>query len=110
MYIFAWGPDWNDPVLQELYIALTTETHFSWINVTSINDILGSLAFNSNQTALIQGIARIYNITYSLAPYIWIPNFGNYVLVQPYLQGFVYSPYVTPFGDYWYNTLYYSSR
>lgn len=106
----GWGPDWNDPILQELEEVITPElmSGFTWLNLTSINDILASLTFNNNQTQLLQGIAQIYNITYSLAPDIWIPNYANYALVQPYVQGLVYSPYTTIYGEYWYNTLYYS--
>jgi peptide/nickel transport system substrate-binding protein len=105
----GWGPDWNDPVLQELYEVVTPEIEFTWMNNTQINDILASLTFNNNQTQLVQGIAQIYNITYTLAPDIWEPNYANYMLLQPYVHGLVYSPYTTIYGQYWYNTLYYSS-
>ena len=105
----GWGPDWNDPILQELYEVVTPEIYFTWMNLTSINDILASLTFNTNQTQIVQGIAQIYNITYNYAPDIWIPNYDNYLLVQPYIHGMVYSPYTTIFGQFWYNTLYYGS-
>jgi peptide/nickel transport system substrate-binding protein len=105
----GWGPDWNDPILQELDEVLTPELEsgFSWMNNTQINTDLANLTFDNNQTQLLQGIAQIYNITYSLAPDIWIPNYDNYLLMQPYVHGLVYSPYTTIYGDYWYNTLSY---
>jgi peptide/nickel transport system substrate-binding protein len=105
----GWGPDWNDPILQELEEVITPELNsgFSWMNNTQINHILAELTFNNNQTQLVQGIAQIYNITYSLAPSIWIPNYDNYLLMEPYVHGLVYSPYTTIYGQYWYNTLSY---
>jgi len=105
----GWGPDWNDPILQELDEVLTPELGigFTWLNNTQINNILAELTFNNNQTQLTQGIAQIYNITYSLAPDIWLPNYDNYLLMEPYVHGLVYSPYTTIYGDYWYNTLSY---
>jgi peptide/nickel transport system substrate-binding protein len=107
----GWGPDWNDPILQELDEVLTPElmSGFTWLNDTQINNILAELTFNTNQTQLIQGVAQIYNITYSLAPDIWIPNYDNYMMMQPYIHGLVYSPYTTILGQFWYNTLYYTT-
>lgn len=104
----GWGPDWNDPILQEIIDVLTPIVVNTWMNLTSVNQIINSLAYSTNQTARIQGIAQIYNITYNYAPIIWLPNFENYILKQPYVQGLIYSPYTTEFGQYWYNTIYYS--
>jgi len=107
----GWGPDWNDPILSELFAVLTPVLNagFTWMNNTQINHLVNTLAFTTNQTARLQGVAEMYNITYSLAPDIWIPNYDNYALVQPYVHGLVYSAYTTIYGQYWYNTLYYSS-
>ncbi len=104
----GWGPDWNDPILQEINDVLTPIVVNTWMNLTSVNTIINSLAYSTNMTARIQGIAQIYNITYGYAPIIWLPNPANYILKQPYVQGLIYSPYTTEFGQYWFNTLYYS--
>ena len=79
------------------------------MNVTEVNQLINSLIFDTNQTTYIQGITQLYNFTYNYAPAIWLPNPDNYVLLQPYVQGMVYSPYTTTAGQYWFNTLYYSS-
>lgn len=104
----GWGPDWNDPILQEILDVLTPIVVNTWMNLTSVNNIINSLAYSTNQTARIQGIAQIYNITYNYAPIIWLPNYDNYILKQPYVQGLIYSPYTTESGQYWYNTMYYT--
>jgi len=105
-----WGPDWPDPVFQQLEAMLTPfPSNFSFMNVTEVNQLINSLIFDTNQTTYIQGITQLYNFTYNYAPAIWLPNPDNYVLLQPYVQGMVYSPYTTTAGQYWFNTLYYSS-
>ena len=104
----GWGPDFPDPILQQMFELLTPEIPIvSLMNDTQANQILNSLVYETNQTTYIRGIAQLYNITYNYAPFIWLPNYENYVLLQPYVHGMVYSPYTTPFGMYWYNTLYY---
>jgi len=104
----GWGPDFPDPVLQQMDELLTPEIPIvSLMNDTQATQLLNSLTFETNQTKYIQGIAQLYNITYNYAPFIWLPNYDNYALVQPYVHGMDYSPYTTPFGVYWYNTLYY---
>jgi ABC-type transport system substrate-binding protein len=110
MFYGGWGPDFPDPILQQMYELLTPSIPVvSLMNDTQATQILNSLTFETNQTTYIHGIAQLYNITYNYAPFIWLPNYENYVLLQPYVHGMVYSPYTTPFGMYWYNTLYYSS-
>ncbi len=104
-----WGPDWPDPVFQQMYPMLTPYPDVSVMNVTEVNQLLNSLIFETNPTTYMHGIAQLYNITYNYAPYIWLPNYDNYVLLQPYVHGMVYSPYTTVAGQYWFNTLYYSS-
>ena len=104
----GWGPDFPDPILQQMFELLTPEIPIvSLMNDTQATQILNSLVYETNQTTYIRGIAQLYNITYNYAPFIWLPNYENYVLLQPYVHGMVYSPYTTPFGMYWYNTLYY---
>jgi ABC-type transport system substrate-binding protein len=106
----GWGPDWPDPVFQQMMPLLTLfAAPTSLMNVTEVNQLSNSLIFDTNQTTYIQGIAQLYNMSYNYAPFIWLPNYDNYVLKQPYVQGMIYSPYVTPYGEYWFNTLYYSS-
>ncbi|MGA2626534.1 MAG: ABC transporter substrate-binding protein [Candidatus Bathyarchaeia archaeon] len=110
MFYGGWGPDFPDPILQQMYELLTPSIPVvSLMNDTQATQILNSLTFETNQTTYIHGIAQLYNITYNYAPFIWLPNYDNYVLLQPYVHGMVYSPYTTPFGMYWYNTLYYGS-
>jgi len=105
-----WGPDWPDPVFQEMMAMLTPfPANFSFMNVTEVNQLINSLIFDTNQTTYVQGIAQLYNFTYNYAPSIWLPNPDNYVLLQPYVHGMVYSPYTTTPGEYWFNTLYYGS-
>jgi len=105
----GWGADWPDPVLGMLYDVLTPISLETWMNLPQVSNLITSLAYQTNQTTYIQGIAELYNITYNYAPDIWLPTWDNYFLVQPYLHGLVYSPYSSPSGMYWYNTMYYST-
>ncbi|HMK83525.1 MAG TPA: ABC transporter substrate-binding protein, partial [Candidatus Bathyarchaeia archaeon] len=109
--IYTWfGPDWPDPVFQEMGALLTYfPDDWSFMNVTYVNQLINSLIFETNQTTYMQGIAQLYNFTYNYAPDIWLPNPDTYVLLQPYVHGMIYSPYTTTSGEYWFNTLYYSS-
>jgi len=110
MLFGGWGPDFPDPILQMMYELLTPNVPpTSFVNDTQATQIMNSLIFQTNQTTYIHGIAQLYNITYNLAPFIWLPNYDNYALVQPYVHGMVESPYTTTLGMYWYNTLYYGS-
>ncbi len=109
MQVDCWGPDWPDPVLQQMYdlmtpIALKT----NWMNLTNVNNLLASLVYDTNQTSYLQGIEQGYQIDYNEASMAWLPVSDLYLLVQPYVHGLVFSPYVTVSGQYWYNTLYYS--
>ena len=105
----GWGPSAPDPVLGELVPMLTPIDLETWMNLTQVNNLLNSLAYQTNETTYMQGIAELYNITYNYAPYIWLPTYDNYFLVQPYVHGIIYSPYFTPTGQYWFNTIYYSN-
>lgn len=106
----GWGPDWPDPVLCQIYPLLTpNNAPTSLMNVTQASQLINSLVFQTDQTKYIQGIAQLYNITYNYAPFIWLPNYDNYVLLQPYVHGMVYSPFTTVLGQFYYNTFYYSS-
>jgi len=105
----GWGPSAPDPVLGEMVPMLTPIDLETWMNLTQVNNLLNSLVYQTNQTAYMQGIGELYSITYNYAPYIWLPTYDNYFLVQPYVHGMVYSPYFTPTGQYWFNTMYYGS-
>lgn len=110
MQVDCWGPDWPDPVLQQMYdlmtpIALKT----NWMNTTVVNNLLASLVYDTNQTSYMQGIIEGYQLDYNYASMAWLPDPDLYLLVQPYVHGMVFSPYVTVSGQYWYNTLYYGS-
>ena len=104
----GWGPTWPDPVLGEMFDILTPVILETYMNLTQVNQLISSLVYQTNQTTYMQGIAELYNLTYNYVPYLWLPTYDNYFLVQPYLHGVVYSPYFTPTGMYWYNLMYYS--
>src|SRR5579875_1175596 len=102
----AWVPDWVDPVLQLVAPAVTTSSYLpAWVNLSSINQIMGVLPFTTNQTQRVELMSEVYNITYNYAPYVWLPDPYEYYFVQPYVHGLVGDPL---FG-YWYNTLYYAN-
>jgi peptide/nickel transport system substrate-binding protein len=105
MTFLGWYPDWPDPVFQ-LMLPAATSTSFlpGWLNNATINNILATLPFDTNQTSYIQGIAQVYQMMYQLAPYDWFPNPAVYFFVQPYLHGFTWNGYV----GYYYNMMYYS--
>ncbi|MEM0272824.1 MAG: ABC transporter substrate-binding protein, partial [Thermoprotei archaeon] len=101
---YQWYPDWPDPFLQMLAPALTTTSYLpAWVNLTTINNILQVLPFLTNTTEQIQLTAKLYNITYNYAPYVWMPDPDNTLFIQPYLHGFVFNLYVY----FWYNTISY---
>jgi len=105
-----WGPDWVDPVFQQMYPLMTwLPAECVYMNVTQINNLVTSIMFDQNQTTYMQGIAQLYSLDYNYAPMIWLPNADAYVLKQPYVQGMVYSSLSTVGGMYWFNTLYYGS-
>jgi peptide/nickel transport system substrate-binding protein len=105
MTFLGWYPDWPDPVFQ-LMLPAATSTSFlpGWLNNATINNILATLPFTTNQTAYIAGITQVYAMMYQLAPYAWFPNPANYFFVQPYLHGFTWNGFV----GYYYNMMYYS--
>lgn len=106
MLIENWFPDWNDPVFQLLDPAATTSSFLqAWFNNATVNQIMTSLPFVTNQTLQLQGVAKVYQMLYQQAPYAWLPNPVVYVFTQPYLHGFQWNA----FAGYWYNTLYYST-
>ena len=106
----SWGPDWPDPVLQQIY-QLTTNVvdQPSWMNDSQVSTILNTLWYNTNSTQYINGIAQVYNDTYWYAPDIWLPAYDLYIFMQPYIHGFTYNLAVTPSVAYWYNMLYYGN-
>ena len=105
MTFLGWFPDWPDPVFQQMLPAATTTSFLpAWLNNATINNILATLPFVTNQTAYINGIKEVYAMMYQLAPYAWFPNAANYFFIQPYVQGFTWNGY----AGYYYNMMYYS--
>ena len=69
MFYGGWGPDFPDPILQQMDELLTPSIPVvSFMNDTQATQILNSLMFETNQTTYIHGIAQLYNITYNYAP------------------------------------------
>ena len=105
MTFLGWYPDWPDPVFQEMLPAATSTSFLpGWLNNATINSILATLPFTTNQTAYINGIKQVYAMMYQQAPYAWFPNPDNYFFLQPYLHGFTWNGFV----GYYYNMMYYS--
>ena len=114
-----WGPDWPDPVNQEImyidefnppgsYISASSVNQYNQINYTYVTQLINSLYLETNETKFVQGVAQLYQITYNYAPAIWMPAPDLTILLQPYVKGFIFSPYTTIAGQYWYNAMYYS--
>ncbi|MBB5254525.1 ABC transporter substrate-binding protein [Sulfurisphaera ohwakuensis] len=110
MVDLGWFPDWPDPVFQQLMPLTDVQFggisgNLAWVNISTLQQIYQTLPFITNQTEQIQLVAKVYQIIYNEAPYAWLPFPDTYYLVQPYVQGFVYNPYV----GYFYNMMYYST-
>jgi peptide/nickel transport system substrate-binding protein len=100
----GWIPDWPDPILQQIAPAITTTSYLpAWVNLSSVNQIMATLPFLTNQTQQVQLVKELYNITYNYAPYAWLPDPDLYLFVQPYVKGFTYNVFM----GYWYNMMYY---
>ena len=105
----GWYPDWPDPIFQELAVMTSVQYwdagNGAWLNNSALNAIMNTLPWELNGQEIEQGVARAYNITYGLAPYIWLPIPYTYWFQQPYLRGVVYNPFV----GYYYNLMYYAN-
>jgi ABC-type oligopeptide transport system substrate-binding subunit len=71
-----WGPDWPDPVNQQImyidefnppgsYINASDVNQFNQINYTYVTTLINSLYLETNQTKYVQGIAQLYQVTYN---------------------------------------------
>ncbi len=105
----GWLPDWSDPIYQQL-VAMTDISfgdagNYAWLNNTQINNIDNSLPWTVNQQQQLAGVEQVYNLTYQLAPYVWLPQSYTWWFQQPYLHGVVFNPFL----GYFYNLMYYSN-
>ena len=106
----GWIPDWPDPIFQQLIPQTDIQFggisgNLAWFNNTELQQMYQTLPFLTNQTEQVQMVAKAYKIIYDEAPYAWLPDPDTYIIVQPYVQGFVYNPFV----GYFYNMMYYSN-
>ncbi|WP_148224702.1 ABC transporter substrate-binding protein [Vulcanisaeta moutnovskia] len=108
MVDLGWYPDWPDPLFQLLFPVLNVieggvyGANEAWFNNTVVNNLTLTMPFVTNETEQLQMLAEVYNITYWQAPYIWLPWPINYLIVQPYVKGVVWT-----WDEYFYNTMYY---
>ncbi|WP_449462375.1 ABC transporter substrate-binding protein [Tardisphaera miroshnichenkoae] len=105
----GWLPDWSDPIYQQL-VAMTDISfgdagNYAWLNNTQINSIDNSLPWTVSQQQQLAGVEQVYNLTYQLAPYVWLPQSYTWWFQQPYLRGVVFNPFL----GYYYNLMYYSN-
>ncbi|MGC8601828.1 MAG: ABC transporter substrate-binding protein, partial [Thermoprotei archaeon] len=110
LILLAWGPDWPDPIYQQLMAQTDAEFgglagNLAWMNNSVLQSIYQTLPWETNSTLQRQGVAEAYSIIYQQAPYMWLPTPYSYWLKQPYLRGVV----VNPFVGYRYNLMYYSN-
>ncbi|PVU74570.1 peptide ABC transporter permease [Sulfolobus sp. SCGC AB-777_G06] len=110
MVNLGWFPDWPDPVFQQLMPLTDVQFggisgNLAWVNISTLQTMYQTLPFITNTTEQEQMVAQAYNIIYHEAPYVWLPFPNTYYFVQPYVQGFVYDPFV----GYFYNMMYYSN-
>ncbi|QGR20498.1 ABC transporter substrate-binding protein [Stygiolobus azoricus] len=110
MVNLGWFPDWPDPVYQQLMPLTDVQFggisgNLAWVNISTLQTMYETLPFITNTTEQEQMVAQAYNIIYHEAPYVWLPFPDTYYFVQPYVQGFIYDPFV----GYFYNMMYYSN-
>ncbi|MFP3239645.1 MAG: ABC transporter substrate-binding protein, partial [Caldivirga sp.] len=104
----GWGPDWPDPLFQEMWplaniINGGISGNLAWYNNSLVNELTNELPFITNLTEQLKLDAEVYKIMYDQAPYYWLPSVFSYMIVQPYVKGVIYNPY----SSYYYNTMYY---
>lgn len=107
MVNLGWFPDWPDPVYQQLMPLTDVQFggisgNLAWVNISTLQTMYETLPFITNTTEQEQLVAQVYNIISHEAPYVWLPVPNTYYFVQPYVQGFVYNPFV----GYFYNMMY----
>ncbi|MFP3194917.1 MAG: hypothetical protein RXR11_06410 [Caldivirga sp.] len=81
--------------------------NLAWYNNSLVNEITNELPLITNLTEQLKLDAEVYKIKimYDQAPYYWLPSVLAYMIVQPYVKGIFYNPYLS----YCYNTMYYVS-
>ncbi|BCU67119.1 peptide ABC transporter permease [Sulfolobales archaeon HS-7] len=104
----GWVPDWPDPIFQQLDVQTNVldgglSGDLAWLNNSVVNQMDNQVPFITNATEQIEMAAKIYNITYHQAPYLWLPVPYTYYFVQPYVKNFQYNE----FAGYYYNMMYY---
>ncbi|WP_069808341.1 ABC transporter substrate-binding protein [Vulcanisaeta thermophila] len=107
LVMLGWVPDWPDPLFQLVYSILNVVNtgisgNMAAFNNPEVNELTAEAPFLTNETEQIQYLAKIYNITYAQAPYVWMPWPEYYMIVQPYVKGVVWT-----WSYYYYNTMYY---
>ncbi|MGC9226383.1 ABC transporter substrate-binding protein, partial [Caldivirga sp.] len=105
----GWCPDWPDPLFQEMWplaniINGGISGNLAWYNNSLVNELTNELPFITNLTEQLKLDAEVYKIMYEQAPYYWLPTGLTYMIVQPYVKGVIYNPYLS----YYYNTMYYA--
>ncbi|MCL5888476.1 MAG: ABC transporter substrate-binding protein [Candidatus Thermoplasmatota archaeon] len=102
----GWVPDYPDPIGQQLMPVYDIAEggalggNDAFANNSTLQSLFSKLDFQS--TAVQQNaMNQIYNITYNLSAYIWLPMPNSVFFVQPYVHNFIYNPYV----GYFYNLL-----
>jgi ABC-type transport system substrate-binding protein len=104
-----WEPDYPDPIAQQLiavYDVIDGGTYggnFAWVDNSTLQNYFANMDFE-NITVQGQDMKSIYNITYNLSAYIWMPVPLTYFFVQPYVHGFE----ANGFDGYFYNMMYIS--
>ena len=78
--------------------------NLAWYNNSLVNEITNKLPLITNLTEQLKLNAEVYKIKimYDQAPYYWLPSGLAYMIVQPYVKGVIYNPYLS-----YYNTMYY---
>jgi len=104
-----WEPDYPDPIAQQLIAVYdyidggVFGGNFAWVNNTTLQKLFTNLDFE-NGSAQAVSMKEVYDITYNLSAYVWMPVPTNYYFVQPYVHGFA----ANAFDGYFYNMMYLS--
>ena len=102
----GWVPDYPDPIGQQLMPVYDIQQggalggNDAFVNNKTLQNLFSTLDFQSSAVQA-HDMKEIYNITYNLSAYIWLPMPNNIYFVQPYVHGFVDNAFV----GYFYNLL-----
>jgi ABC-type transport system substrate-binding protein len=106
MMDLGWVPDYPDPIGQQLIPVYDYSQggalggNDAWVNNKTLQSLFTTLDFQ-NTSVQTHDMKEIYNITYNLSAYIWLPMPNNVYFVQPYVHGFIDNAFV----GYFYNLL-----